>query len=99
MGDPEVVQRLERLEAMLSGLLAVTIDRHLRDGGLAKPRPRAIDQILFDAGLTVAEIGHLLGKTPQAVYLVIGQNRKTRKGHQAEAATAADEGPSELPPE
>jgi len=95
VGDSEVIQRLERLEAKLTGLLAVTVDRHLRDTGLAKPRPRAIDQILFDAGLTVSEIGYLLGKTPQAVYLVIGKNRKTKKGQSP--GTAAGEGLSEMP--
>lgn len=57
----------DRLEAKLTALLAIVIDQHLRDTGLAKPRPRSIDQILADAGLSIKEISALLGKTTQAV--------------------------------
>ena len=90
-------QALARINAKLSALLAITVDRHLRDTGLAKPRPRTIDQLLQDAGLTVPEIAELLGKTPQAVYQIVGKTKKksAKNGGAAPAGASATSGDGE----
>jgi hypothetical protein len=58
---------LRSIDAKLSALLAIVTDQHLRETGIAKPRPRSIDRLLTDAGLTPQQIGKLLGKTDRAV--------------------------------
>jgi hypothetical protein len=68
----ELVEAIRSLEAKVTALLAVTIDRHLREHPeLAKPRPRSVDHLLKDAGLSAQHIGSLLGKTTRAVYLAL----------------------------
>ena len=59
---------LRSIERKLTALLAITTDQHLRSSQeLADPRPRTIDQLLSDAGLSSHEVGKLLGKSRQAV--------------------------------
>jgi hypothetical protein len=58
---------LGKIDAKLGALLAVTLDQYLRTTGTAKPRPRAIDKLLRDAGLTSQQIADMLGKTRRAV--------------------------------
>ena len=69
-------------------MLAITVDRHLRDTDLAKPRPRSIDRMLADLGLTGAEIAKLLGKTPQAVSIALSKDKQTVKSKKANAKNA-----------
>jgi hypothetical protein len=69
-------------------VLAITVDRHLRDTDLAKPRPRSIDRMLADLGLTGAEIAKLLGKTPQAVSIALSKDKQTVKSKKANAKNA-----------
>lgn len=68
-------QHLQRIDAKLSALLAIMIDRYLRDTEVARPKPRSIDQLLSDAGLANGEIAKLLGKTERAVQLKL-QHKK-----------------------
>lgn len=63
----EILEELRKTNRLLSALLTISVDRHLRDTDLAKPRPRSIDRMLAELGLTGVEIAKLLGKTPQAV--------------------------------
>lgn len=61
---------IRALDAKVSALLAITIDRHLRDfPDVAKLKARTIDKLLVDAGLKPADVAKLLGKTERAVYL------------------------------
>lgn len=71
-GDPQL-DILKSIDAKLGAILALTVDSHLRDTGIAKPRPRSIDVILQDAGLTVAQIAKVLGKTERAVRLKLAE--------------------------
>lgn len=58
---------LRSIDAKLSALVAIATDQYLRETGVAKPRPRSIDRLLTDAGLTPQQVGKLLGKTDRAV--------------------------------
>lgn len=69
---------LQSIDAKLSALLAILTDQHLRETGVAKPRPRSIDRLLTDAGLTPQQIGKLLGKTDRAVTKLL-QEEAARK--------------------
>lgn len=75
--NDEILNELRKNNQMLSALLSITVDRHLRDTDLAKPRPRSIDRMLTDAGLPGVEVAKLLGKTPQAVSAVLSNEGKT----------------------
>src|ERR1700689_1281086 len=89
----ETLAVLKRLDATLSALLAIAIDQHLRDTGLAQPRPRSIDRMLVDAGLTASEVARLLGKSPQAVSQVLARDGKSinpRKGSKDRAGSNAN---------
>lgn len=61
---------LERIDAKLGALLALTLDQYLRDTGMAKARHASVDSMLRSAGLTAKDIAALLGKTERAVYMV-----------------------------
>jgi DNA-binding transcriptional ArsR family regulator len=76
--DP-LVETLERIDQKLSALLAITVDQHLRATDIAKPRPRTIDRLLDDVGLSGAEIGRLLGKSPQAVSQALARDGKAAR--------------------
>lgn len=77
--NEDILNELNKLNRNVSAVLAITVDRHLRDTDLAKPRPRSIDHMLADLGLTGAEIAKLLGKTPQAVSIALNKDRQTVK--------------------
>ena len=65
---------LEAIDRKLAALLALATHRLLlEDPELANPRPRSIDQILNDVGLSQGEIANLLGKTPQAVSYMLAK--------------------------
>jgi hypothetical protein len=74
MTDSDNAHSLGRLDAKVTALLAMAVDARQRAVGV-KTKPRSIDQILFDAGLTAKEIGSLLGKTDRAVNLVLQAGR------------------------
>ena len=75
--NEDILNELNKLNRNVSAVLAITVDRHLRDTDLAKPRPRSIDRMLADLGLTGAEIAKLLGKTPQAVSIALSKDKQT----------------------
>jgi hypothetical protein len=73
---------LERIDAKLGAILALTLDAYLRETGIAQPKPRSVDRLLADAGLNTATIAKMLGKTERAVQLQLqGSDKKkaTRK--------------------
>lgn len=70
---------LERIDKRLAAILAILLDQHLRSTDLAKPRPRSIDRLLTDVGLSGVEIGRLLGKSPQAVSQALAKNTVPRR--------------------
>lgn len=74
--DDEILNELKKINRMLSALLAITVDQHLRGTDLAKPRPRSIDRMLTDVGLAGVEVARLLGKTPQAVSNALSTDNK-----------------------
>jgi len=60
------------MNAKLSALVALQVHRVLiEDENLARPRPRSMDKLLHDAGLTQAQIAAMLGKTISAVSQMI----------------------------
>lgn len=62
------LELLRSIDVKLGALLALETQRLLReDPELADPRPRSIDRLLADTGLSRTEIASILGKTPQAV--------------------------------
>lgn len=86
--NEDILNELNKLNRNVSAVLAITVDRHLRDTDLAKPRPRSIDRMLADLGLTGAEIAKLLGKTPQAVSIALSKDKQTVKIKKANAKNA-----------
>jgi IS30 family transposase len=64
MGEGE-----SRLESKLNAILAILVDRHLRDTEIARPK---------DRGLTAKEIAALLGKTERGVHIQL-QREASRK--------------------
>lgn len=81
----DVLNELKKLNRNVSAMLAITVDRHLRDTDLAKPRPRSIDRMLADLGLSGSEIAKLLGKTPQAVSIALSKDKQTTKSKKADS--------------
>lgn len=77
--NEQILDELKKSNRMISALLTITLDQHLRNSDLAKPRPRSIDRMLTDIGLTGVEISKLLGKTPQAVSNALAADSKTAK--------------------
>lgn len=75
----ELLAELQKTNRMLNALLSIVVDQHIRGTDLAKPRPRSIDRMLSDNGLSNTEIATLLGKTPQAVGQLLGSEKKTKK--------------------
>ena len=72
MDELEITQLLQSIDTKLGALVALHTHRLLLDDeDLAKPRPRSIDRLLLDAGLSQTEIGRMLGKTRQAVGQVL----------------------------
>lgn len=79
MNNNELLAELQKTNRMLNALLAIVVDKHIRETDLAKPRPRSIDRMLSDNGLANTEIATLLGKTPQAVGQQLSADKKTKK--------------------
>ena len=75
--NEEILNELKKNNRMLYALLAITVDQHIRGTDIAKPRPRSIDRMLTDVGLTGVEIAKLLGKTPQAVSNALAGDSKS----------------------
>ena len=67
---------LKRIDAKLGALLAIQLDQYLRETGVARPKPRSVDRLLADAGLSPKEIAALLGKTDRAVQLALAKGKK-----------------------
>jgi hypothetical protein len=70
---------LERIDAKLAAILALTLDDYLRQTGVARPKPRSVDRLLADAGLNTATIAKMLGKTDRAVQLQLKAPAKRKK--------------------
>lgn len=70
---------LESIDTRLGGILVLLLDLYLRDTGLAKPKPRSVDRMLADVGLTSVEIAALLGKSERAVQLQVAAGPKPAK--------------------
>lgn len=74
MTDKETRALLEAMDAKLAALVALQTHRVLiEDEDLARPRPRSIDRLLHDVGLTQTQIGAILGKSNQAVSQMIAK--------------------------
>jgi hypothetical protein len=67
---------LRSIDAKLGGILVLLLDLYLRDTELAKPKPRSVDRMLADVGLSSAEIAALLGKTERAVQKQLAASSK-----------------------
>jgi hypothetical protein len=71
---------LRSIESKLTAVLALMADSHLRAHGMQRQqRPRSLDRILTDAGLSAREVGKLLSKTERAVHLAL-QAEKANPG-------------------
>jgi hypothetical protein len=76
----EQVDVLHKIDAKLGALLVIAVDDLLRrTPELANPRPRSIDQMLSDVGLSQGEIAALLGKSPQAVSQQLSSKKPAKK--------------------
>jgi len=72
MADTEALKLLHSIDAKVTAMLAIQVYRTLlEDPELASPRPRSIDKLLYDAGLTQLQIASVLGKSVQAVSQMI----------------------------
>lgn len=66
--DRSVPDRLDSMERAVNALLAIAVDRHMREyPSLGSPRAPKIEHLLSDSGMSGREIAKLLGKSPQAV--------------------------------
>jgi hypothetical protein len=81
---------LTAIDQKLSALLALAIAERLPETARARSRP--LDVVLRDAGLEVAQIATLMGKSQQAVYQVLdtaaGSAAKKTKKSAAKANAA-----------
>ncbi len=93
--NEEILNELKKNNRLLYALLAITVDQHLRGTDLAKPRPRSIDRMLTDVGLTGVEIAKLLGKTPQAVSNALAADGKAKKTKAAKTVDSSTAGTNE----
>jgi hypothetical protein len=75
MSSDAQIEVLESLDAKLGGILALLVDLHLRETGVAKPKSRSIDRLLKDGGLDNTEISSLLGKTRRAVEMKLADEK------------------------
>lgn len=77
MERSDETELLKAIDTKLSALVAIHTQRLLADSpDLARPRPRSIDKLLHDVGLSQAEIARILGKTPQAVGQILKKEKK-----------------------
>ncbi len=73
--DPQ----LQRIDAKISALLAIMVDRYLRETEIARPKQRTIDRLLSDVGLPTKDIAKLLGKTERAVQLQLEKDARSKQ--------------------
>jgi len=71
VSSSEEVELLRSIDAKLGALVTIMLDDYVRTHKVAGAKPKPIDQMLHDAGLSTAEIASLLGKTQRAVQLAI----------------------------
>ncbi|MEO6701022.1 MAG: hypothetical protein ABI140_14795 [Jatrophihabitantaceae bacterium] len=90
MSDEAVLDALKRIDTKLGALLVIAVDAHLRNTDLAKPRPRSIDRMLVDVGLSQGEVARLLGKSTQAVGQVLNRDKKAAPTTTMNGATDGD---------
>lgn len=69
----------EYTNKLLLAQLSIEVDKYIRETGIARPKPRSIDQMLADVGLEPSDIGRILGKTERAVYKQLATNSKSTK--------------------
>lgn len=69
---------LRGIDQKLRALLALQVHQQLADKSGSSKKPRSLDVVLADAGLSAKEIATILGKTDRAVRLVL-QGAKTAK--------------------
>ena len=93
--DENILNELKKNNRMLYALLAITVDQHIRGTDIAKPRPRSIDRMLTDVGLSGVEIAKLLGKTPQAVSSALANDSKPLAKKSKAAAKSSTESQEE----
>jgi hypothetical protein len=69
--DPaaELLDAVRSLETQVSALLALSVADRVAENPRAKPR--SLDRLLVDAGMTTATVATLLGKSQRAVQLAI----------------------------
>lgn len=88
-------QVFERIDGKLGALLAISVDQYLRETGIARPKPRSIDKMLTDVGLTPQDIAALLGKTERAVYKALeGEKRTQERKSDRRRASGKNQGPA-----
>lgn len=67
---------LREINAKISALLALTIDRDLSEKGVQRrTRDRLPDRMLSDVGLGTKQIAVILGKTERAVQMALADER------------------------
>lgn len=81
---------LARVESKLNAILAILVDRHIRETEIARPKERSIDQLLSDVGLSSKDIAGLLGKTERAVNLQLQRGSQRKTGRKAAGPRADD---------
>jgi hypothetical protein len=74
---------LDRIDRKLGSLLALEVDRVLRESKGDGARPRPLDRLLADAGLSTAEVASLLHKTQRAVQMALKAPPAGRKAKSA----------------
>lgn len=89
--NDEILEELKGINVKMSALLTITVDRHIRDTDIARPRPRSIDKMLSDIGLANVEIAKLLGKSPQAVGQSLARDGKSANKDTSAAEKKVDE--------
>jgi hypothetical protein len=77
-GQTTELELLKGIDEKLGALLTITLDSYVRSHGIAGARPKAIDQMLFDAGMSTAEIATLLNKTQRAVQKAVSTTKPTK---------------------
>jgi hypothetical protein len=66
-------------ETLQLAQLTIATDQYIRETGIARPKPRSIDKMLYDVGLKTADIASLLGKTERAVQMQLATDAKAKK--------------------
>jgi hypothetical protein len=69
---------LRTIDAKVSALLTLVLDAYLRQTGVARPKERSVDTMLFDVGVPASTIAKLLGKSDRAVHLQVAADREKK---------------------